>query len=55
VAFLWNVFQGVLRDLSKSLPVAAGGQQQLMLHPQQVSELDFQVVMFLMCAVSVCE
>uniref|UniRef100_A0A7I4BG00 Uncharacterized protein n=1 Tax=Physcomitrium patens TaxID=3218 RepID=A0A7I4BG00_PHYPA len=28
--------KGVLRDLSKNLPLAAGGQQQLMLHPPQI-------------------
>nr|PNR63460.1 hypothetical protein PHYPA_001886 [Physcomitrium patens] len=28
--------KGVLRDLSKNLSITAGGQQQLMLHPQQI-------------------
>ncbi|XP_024395444.1 GATA transcription factor 28 isoform X2 [Physcomitrium patens] len=31
--------KGVLRDLSKNLPMTAGGQQQLMLHPQQDTDL----------------
>ncbi|KAG0569138.1 hypothetical protein KC19_6G067500 [Ceratodon purpureus] len=34
--------KGVLRDLSKNIPIAPGGQQQLMLHPQQIIQHQHQ-------------